>query len=714
MTAKVLLLKGLDCPHCGSVIENSAKNLEGVRAAELNLLRQQLKIDLSEDADSEVIIKKITDLVASLEPEVEVSEMTGGSDPVSDADKSEDNSLRRSVIKLLAAALIYAGAILWQHYNGNNALTVVFFLLALLTAGGEVILTACKNIVKGRVFDENFLMSLATIGAFAISDYKEGVAVMLFYQVGELFQSYAVGRSRKSISSLMDIRPDYANLKVGDDYQRVNPETVQIGDIIQVRAGEKIPLDGVVLNGFSMVDTSALTGESVPRDISSGSDVLSGCINLNGVLEVRVTKVFGESTVMQILDLVENATGKKSRSENFITRFARYYTPVVVVCAILLAVLPPVFVPGEIFSDWLYRALVFLVVSCPCALVISVPLGFFGGIGGASRLGVLVKGSNYLENLSKTDTIVFDKTGTLTKGVFEVNDIYCEQLSGEDIVDLAAHAECFSSHPIAVSLRNALFDYKLPLDEKRVSDVQELAGFGLSAKVDGKQVLVGNERLMKEHNIKYTVHKQIGTTVFVAADGEFCGQIVISDKLKEDAKAAVDGLHRAGVKNLVMLTGDNEDVAAAVCSKLGIDSYYAELLPGDKVKKVEALLAEQKPERKLAFVGDGINDAPVLARADIGIAMGGLGSDAAIEAADVVLMNDEPSKILSAIKISQRTLSIVKQNIVFALTVKFLVLILAAFGIASMWLAVFADVGVAFLAILNAMRALSVRRIDER
>lgn len=714
MTAKVLLLKGLDCPHCGSVIENSAKNLEGVRAAELNLLRQQLKIDLSEDADSEVIIKKITDLVASLEPEVEVSEMTGGSDPVSDADKSEDNSLRRSVIKLLAAALIYAGAILWQHYNGNNALTVVFFLLALLTAGGEVILTACKNIVKGRVFDENFLMSLATIGAFAISDYKEGVAVMLFYQVGELFQSYAVGRSRKSISSLMDIRPDYANLKVGDDYQRVNPETVQIGDIIQVRAGEKIPLDGVVLNGFSMVDTSALTGESVPRDISSGSDVLSGCINLNGVLEIRVTKVFGESTVMQILDLVENATGKKSRSENFITRFARYYTPVVVVCAILLAVLPPVFVPGEIFSDWLYRALVFLVVSCPCALVISVPLGFFGGIGGASRLGVLVKGSNYLENLSKTDTIVFDKTGTLTKGVFEVNDIYCEQLSGEDIVDLAAHAECFSSHPIAVSLRNALFDYKLPLDEKRVSDVQELAGFGLSAKVDGKQVLVGNERLMKEHNIKYTVHKQIGTTVFVAADGEFCGQIVISDKLKEDAKAAVDGLHRAGVKNLVMLTGDNEDVAAAVCSKLGIDSYYAELLPGDKVKKVEALLAEQKPERKLAFVGDGINDAPVLARADIGIAMGGLGSDAAIEAADVVLMNDEPSKILSAIKISQRTLSIVKQNIVFALTVKFLVLILAAFGIASMWLAVFADVGVAFLAILNAMRALSVRKIDER
>ena len=707
-----LILKGLDCPNCGGIIERSTQKMAGVKSAELNLLKQQMKIEFADDADTDGIIAKITDLVASLEPDVKVSVMREETAAAPKTEElKEDNSFRNAVIKLVVAAVIYIVAILWQRFQGNNALTLVLFAAALLAAGGEVILTACKNISKGRVFDENFLMSLATIGAFGISDYKEGVAVMLFYQVGELFQSYAVGKSRKSISSLMDIRPDYANLKIGGEYCRVSPVEVKIGDYIQVKVGEKIPLDGVVVKGSSMVDTSALTGESVPRDVKEGSEVLSGCINLNGVLELQVTKNFGESTVMQILDMVENATSKKSKPENFITRFARYYTPVVVICAVLLAVIPPLFVPGQAFTDWLYRALVFLVVSCPCALVISVPLGFFGGIGGASKAGVLVKGSNYLENLSKTDTIVFDKTGTLTKGVFEVNDIFCAKGDGKTVVDYAAHAESLSSHPIAVSLRNALADYKIPLDKSRVDDVKELAGYGISAVIDGKTVLVGNERLMKEKNIAYTVHEKVGTTVFVAVDGEFYGQIVISDKLKDDAKAAVDGLHKAGIKRLIMLTGDNKEVAEAVSGQLGLDGYHAQLLPGDKVKKVEELLHQEKGDSKLVFVGDGINDAPVLARADIGIAMGGLGSDAAIEAADVVLMNDEPSKILAAIKISKHTLAIVRQNIVFALAVKFIVLILAALGIASMWLAVFADVGVAVIAILNAMRALSVKKI---
>ena len=712
MASKKLLLKGLDCPNCAGIIEKSVQKMDGVDSAELNLIKQQMKIEFAENADVNGIVGKITDLVASLEPDVKVSVMQ--KEIPQSVEKSEDKadkSLKNTVVKLIAAAVIYAAAILWQHFNGNNVWTLIIFAVALSVAGGDVIWTACKNITKGRVFDENFLMSLATVGAFAISDYKEGVAVMLFYQVGELFQSYAVGKSRKSISSLMDIRPDYANLKVGSDYQRVAPEAVEIGDYIQVRVGEKIPLDGIVVKGSSMVDTSALTGESVPGDVKEGSEVLSGCINLNGVLELKVTKSFGESTVMQILDMVENATAKKSKQENFITRFAGYYTPVVVVSAVLLAVIPPLFVSGEVFTDWLYRALVFLVVSCPCALVISVPLGFFGGIGGASRVCVLVKGSNYLENLSKTDTIVFDKTGTLTKGVFEVNDIFCAKADGRTVVDYAAHAESLSGHPIAVSLRNALSDYKILLDKKRVGDVKELAGFGICAAVDGKTVLVGNERLMQENNIEYTAHEKVGTTVFVAVDGEFYGQIVISDKLKDDAKAAVDGLHKAGIKNLIMLTGDNKEAAEAVSAKLGLDGYHAQLLPADKVKKVEELLQQEKNGSKLAFVGDGINDAPVLARADIGIAMGGLGSDAAIEAADVVLMNDEPSKILSAIKISKRTLAIVRQNIVFALAVKFIVLILAAVGIASMWLAVFADVGVAVIAILNAMRALSVKNI---
>lgn len=711
MAKTTLLLEGLDCPNCSAAIENAASKMDGVAAAEVNLLKQQMTLEFAEGADSANIINKITALVAAMEPDVKVSEMQQGSGNKPAA--AAENPFRRDLVKLLVAAVFYIGAILLEELLGNPLVYISLFVLALLTAGGEVIWAACKNIVKGRVFDENFLMSIATIGAFCIGDYKEGVAVMIFYQVGELFQSYAVGRSRKSIADLMDIRPDYANLQVGEEYKRVNPEQVQVGDIIQVRAGEKIPLDGVVLEGSSMVDTTALTGESVPRSVGTGQNVLSGCINLNGVILLKVTKSFSESTVVKILDMVENATAKKSKSENFITRFARYYTPIVVIIAALLAVVPPLVVQGEVFSDWLYRALVFLVVSCPCALVISVPLGFFGGIGGASKLGILVKGSNYLENLSKVDTVVFDKTGTLTKGVFEVNEIFCAREDGKAIIDFAAHAESYSSHPIAVSLRNALADYDLTLEQSRVSDVKEIAGFGIAAKVDGRQVLAGNAKLMRENNIDFTVQNKAGTAVYVAVDGEFYGEIIIADKLKDDAKAAISGLKRTGVKNLVMLTGDNKEVAAAVCQELGIDKFYAELLPGDKVGKVEELLARQSGDRKLAFVGDGINDAPVLARADVGIAMGGLGSDAAIEAADVVLMDDEPSKLVTARKMSVRTLSIVKQNIVLALGIKIAVLVLGALGIATMWMAVFADVGVAVLAILNAMRALSVNKLRQ-
>lgn len=711
MAKRILLLEGLDCPNCSATIENAAKKMSGVVSAEINLLKQQMSLEFAEGADSDAVINKITNLVGALEPDVKVSEMQQGNAPAEST--AEDNPFKKDLLKLAAAAVLYAAAILLEEFVGNPFLFIPIFVLALIAAGGEVILKACKNIAKGRVFDENFLMSVATIGAFCIGDYKEGVAVMLFYQVGELFQSYAVGRSRKSITALMDIRPDYANLQVGDDYQRVAPEQVSVGDIIQVRAGEKIPLDGVVLEGSSMVDTTALTGESVPRAVNPGMNVLSGCINLNGVILLEVSKDFSESTVVKILDMVENATSKKSKSEKFITRFARYYTPIVVIIAVLLAVVPPLLISGEVFGDWLYRALVFLVVSCPCALVISVPLGFFGGIGGASKLGILVKGSNYLEYLSKVDTVVFDKTGTLTKGVFEVSEILCACEDAKTVIDFAAHAEAYSFHPIAVSLRNALAGYGLELEQGRVQDVRELAGLGIAAEVDGRQTLVGSAKLMAEHNIDFTVQNEVGTAVYVAVDGEFYGEIIIADQLKDDAKAAISGLRRAGIKNLVMLTGDNEKVAAAVCKDLGIDKYYAELLPGDKVDKVEELLAQQSGDRKLAFVGDGINDAPVLARADIGIAMGGLGSDAAIEAADVVLMDDEPSKLVTAHKMSVRTLGIVKQNIVLALGIKIAVLVLGALGIATMWMAVFADVGVAVLAILNAMRALSVNKLKE-
>ena len=608
--------------------------------------------------------------------------------------------------RIIIGAAVLATAVLLSL--NNEWLQIALFIISYIIVGEDVVKRAVKNIFKGQVFDENFLMSIATIGAFFIGEYPEGVAVMLFYQVGELFQSYAVGKSRKSIASLMDIRPDYANVKKGDELVKVDPDEVQIGDIIVIKAGEKIPLDGKVIEGSSMIDTSALTGESVPREVEVGSDILSGCININGVITAEVTKEFGESTVSKILDLVENASSKKSNSEQFITKFARYYTPVVVIIAVFLAIIPPLVIDGATFSDWIYRALAFLVVSCPCALVISIPLSFFGGIGGASKKGVLVKGSNYLEALAETEIVVFDKTGTLTKGVFNVQEIHPEGVSKEELLELTAHAESYSNHPISLSLKRA---YSKEIDNGRISDVEEISGHGVIATVNGKKVMVGNIKLMKMMDIPYFKGELIGTIVHVAVNNKYIGYIVIADEVKEDSAQAIKELKAANIKQTVMLTGDNKSIGSKVAKELGLDKVYAELLPADKVEKLEELFSQKSKKGKLAFVGDGINDAPVLARADIGIAMGGLGSDAAIEAADVVIMTDEPSKIATTMKISKKTLKIAHQNIVFAIGIKIIVLILSAFGITTMWAAIFADVGVTIMAVLNAFRALNVKNL---
>lgn len=608
--------------------------------------------------------------------------------------------------RIIIGAAVLATAVLLSL--NNEWLQIALFIISYIIVGGDVVKRAVKNIFKGQVFDENFLMSIATIGAFFIGEYPEGVAVMLFYQVGELFQSYAVGKSRKSIASLMDIRPDYANVKKGDELVKVDPDEVQIGDIIVIKAGEKIPLDGKVIEGSSMIDTSALTGESVPREVEVGSDILSGCININGVITAEVTKEFGESTVSKILDLVENASSKKSNSEQFITKFARYYSPVVVIIAVFLAIIPPLVIDGATFSDWIYRALAFLVVSCPCALVISIPLSFFGGIGGASKKGVLVKGSNYLEALAETEIVVFDKTGTLTKGVFNVQEIHPKGVSKEELLELTAHAESYSNHPISLSLKRA---YSKEIDNGRISDVEEISGHGVIATVDGKKVMVGNIKLMKMMDIPYFKGELIGTIVHVAVNNKYIGYIVIADEVKEDSAQAIKELKAANIKQTVMLTGDNKSIGSKVAKELGLDKVYAELLPADKVEKLEELFSQKSKKGKLAFVGDGINDAPVLARADIGIAMGGLGSDAAIEAADVVIMTDEPSKIATTMKISKKTLKIAHQNIVFAIGIKIIVLILSAFGITTMWAAIFADVGVTIIAVLNAFRALNVKNL---
>ncbi|MGI1658736.1 MAG: heavy metal translocating P-type ATPase [Desulfitobacterium sp.] len=612
--------------------------------------------------------------------------------------------MKKQLMRIIIAVAIFIAALFTNTYS--SGLSLALFIASYILVGGDVVLRAGKNILHGNVFDENFLMSIATIGAFAIGEYPEGVAVMLFYQVGELFQSYAVDKSRKSIASLMDIRPDYANVKRGDQLLQMDPDEVNVGEIIVIKAGERVPLDGKVLEGNSMLDTTALTGESVPREVSIGEDILSGCINLNGVLTVEVTKEYGESTVTKILDLVENASSKKSKSEQFITKFARYYTPIVVIIAALLAIIPPIVIEGASFSDWVYRALTFLVVSCPCALVISIPLSFFGGIGGASKRGILVKGSNYLEALAKAEIVVFDKTGTLTKGVFNVQEFHPVNISEEVLLELTAYVESYSTHPISLSLKRA---YGQDIDNDRITDVQEFAGHGVAALIDGKEVKAGNFRLMEKLNIPYFNGEVAGTVVHVAIDNRYAGYILIADEVKMDAAQAIRELKDSGIRKTVMLTGDTQSVGLKVGKELGLDKVYAELLPGDKVEKLEELFTLKSAKGKLAYVGDGINDAPVLARADIGIAMGGLGSDAAIEAADIVIMNDEPSKIVTAIKISKKTLKIAQQNAVFAIGIKVAVLILSAFGLATMWEAVFADVGVTVLAVLNSFRALEVK-----
>lgn len=609
--------------------------------------------------------------------------------------------MKKRLIKIILAVILYVIALVGKFENEwiNNTI----FFLSYIIIGFDVLKEAIENIFKGEIFDENFLMSVATIGAFFIGEFPEAVAVMLFYQIGELFQSYAVDKSRKSISSLMDIRPDYANLYIDGKIEKVNPNEVRIGDTIVVKPGEKIPLDGFIIEGETTLDTKALTGESLPREAVRGDNVLSGCININGLIKVQITKAYGESTVSKILDLVENASSKKTKSENFITKFAKYYTPIVVGIAVILAIVPPLVIKEASFLDWIYRALSFLVVSCPCALVISIPLSFFGGIGGASKIGILIKGSNYLEALTNTEIVVFDKTGTLTQGVFEVQRVETIEITEKELLKLAAYSENYSNHPIAKSIKKA---YGEEIDEKQIEKIEELSGLGIVANIEGKEIFVGNEKLMKEKQIKFTKCNDIGTITYVAVNNKYVGYILIADKIKDDAEKTIEELKKNNIKQTVMLTGDRKIVGEDVANKLGIDNVYSELLPDGKVEKVEELLKEKTEKGTLAFVGDGINDSPVLALADIGIAMGGLGSDSAIEAADIVIMTDEPSKIIDAIKISKKTTRIAKENIIFAIIVKIAVLILVALGLSTMWEAVFADVGVTVIAIINALRAL--------
>lgn len=611
----------------------------------------------------------------------------------------------KQLVRILIASVGFVAALLLKL---EGIAEFLLYLATYLIVGGDIIWKAIRNISRGQVFDENFLMSVATIGAFCLGEYSEGIAVMLFYQVGELFQSYAVSKSRRSISELMDIRPDYANVLRNGELIQVDPEEVQVNEIVVVKPGERIPLDGVVTDGFSAIDTSALTGESVPREVHAGENVISGCINQTGKLTIQVNKEYGQSTVAKILELVENSSDKKSKSENFITKFARYYTPIVVFAAVILAIIPPL-ITGQSFGMWIERALTFLVISCPCALVISVPLSFFGGIGGASKSGVLVKGSNYLEALAKTEMVVFDKTGTLTKGSFAVSEMHSDKMTGQELLELAAYAEDYSNHPIAQSIKKA---FGRTIDSSRVKDIEEIAGHGVKSVIDGKVVLAGNAKLMKRERITYKEKNLVGTVVHLAVNKEYMGYILIEDEIKEDAARAIAALRSAGIKQTVMLTGDADAVGQKVAATLKLDKAYTELLPADKVERMEELMKGKSPNGKLAFVGDGINDAPVLARADIGIAMGGLGSDAAIEAADVVIMTDEPSKIATVMKISKKTLRIVKQNIIFALGVKGIVLVLGALGITTMWGAVFADVGVSVIAIINAIRALNVKKFN--
>lgn len=613
--------------------------------------------------------------------------------------------MKKKRICILVSLILFIFALVFKQ--NNTIINNVLFMFSYIIVGYDILLKAIRNITRDKIFDENFLMTIATIGAFLIGEFPEAVAVMLFYQVGEFFQSYAVDKSRKSIATLMDIRPDYANIYHKEKTERVDPTTVHIGDIILIKPGEKIPLDGTVIEGSSTLNTLALTGEAIPKSINIGDEVLSGCINNESTLKVKVTKEFSESTVSKILDLVENASNRKSKSENFISKFAKYYTPIVVIIAIVLAIFPPLILKEATFHEWIYRALSFLVVSCPCALVISIPLSFFGGIGAASKIGVLIKGSNYLEALANTEIVICDKTGTLTEGIFKVQKINAMNCSDEELLKYTASAEVFSNHPIALSIKEA---YGKKINEKIVTKTKEVKGKGIIAHVDNKDILVGNEKLMEEYKIDYQKNKDIGTILYVAINKSFCGTIVIADKIKEDAYKAVKAFKNNNVKKIVLLTGDRSEISKQVSKELHLDAYYAELLPQEKVEKVEKLMKEKSTNGKLIFIGDGINDAPVLALSDIGIAMGGLGSDAAIEAADIVIMTDEPSKIADAIQISKKTMKIVKENIVFAIAIKIAVLLLSAIGIATMWAAVFADVGVSILAILNALRILKIKK----
>lgn len=686
-----LTLEGLNCANCARKIEEKVGKMEGVKESNLNFTTTTLNVKLERKVKEEHAINEIKKIVEALEPHVKVEKKVSGKTNVQRA-KFEVKPT------LIIGTILYLIAVIGDF---KGALALILFVASYLLIGGKVVLTAIKNIARGQLFDENFLMTVATIGAFSISEYPEAVAVMLFYEIGETIQGYAVNKSRSSISSLMDIRADYANIIIDGKEKKVSPETVKVEDVILVKPGEKVPLDGVVIEGESFIDTSALTGESVPRKIVPNDEILSGGINTSGLLKVKVTKKFGESTVSRILEMVENAASKKADTEKFITKFAKVYTPIVVVLAILIAVIPSIFIKDALFSTWLYRALVFLVVSCPCALVVSVPLGFFAGIGGASKKGVLVKGSNYLELLKDLETVVFDKTGTLTEGVFSVTEINTNGIDKEKLIEVAAMAESFSNHPIAISI---IKEYGKEIDKEVIKEYKEISGHGIKAVINNEEVLVGNSKLMNEFNILYNEVDSIGTVVYCAINGEFKGSIVISDKIKENAVEALINLKKAGVKKTVMLTGDNKKTAYKVGEKINIDEVHSELLPLDKVREVEELLKRSNKNGKLAFVGDGVNDAPVLARADIGIAMGGVGSDAAIEAADIVLMKDDINALVDAINVSKKTNKILWQNIVFALGIKILVMVLGTFGIANMWTAVFADVGVTIIAIINSTR----------
>ena len=708
----MLSIEGLDCPNCAAKVERKINTLEGIKEATVDFLGKKIVVLADEISENELVeliqteVDKIEDGVKVFVPKVQAGESS-----------SEEEDTGKIKKKLLIGGILFVLGIFVPKTLFIPKLAV--FLVSYLVIGGDVLLSAFKNILNGQVFDENFLMAIATIGAFAIGEYPEGVAVMLFYQLGELLQGIAVNNSRKSIVSLMDIRPDYANIKVGEGIKKVSPEEIKVGEIIVVKPGEKVPLDGKIVKGVSTFDTSALTGESLPREAKAGDDVLSGFINKNGLIEIQVAKVFSESTVSKILYLMENAGSKKSKTENFITKFARYYTPAVVITALIVAIFPPLLIQGATFSDWIYRALIFLVVSCPCALVISIPLGFFGGIGGASRHGILIKGTNYLEVLNNLESVVMDKTGTLTKGIFKVTEVNAEnnikindfqnnktELTKPLLLKYAAHIEKFSNHPIAQSIVAEYENSVSKVDENVVKDFEEISGFGIKVNINNHQFLAGNSKLMNLENITFDKKENLGTAIYLAADGKYIGNILISDEVKEDSARAIKGMKENGVKEIVMLTGDNEAIGKNIAEKLGIDKVFTELLPNEKVEKLEEIYKTKSEKGKVAFVGDGINDAPVLARADLGIAMGGAGSDAAIEAADVVIMNDEPSKIVTAIKIAKKTKEIVWQNITIAFAVKIVVMALGLFGDATMWEAVFADVGVALLAVLNATRVL--------